>query len=392
MLTKDEFYYLSCKLKIICINVPGSLLHAGVERRTALTQMWSSVMSTEEGAILHLEFLDNTCTPAEVLSDDRLADIAKRQDTFYPFNLRHEVVASLLVTKQLREDHQTFIPFSSTGQMMYGQAKKYILSKDLVGEEKQLQQQWLSKMEEVLDSLIQKNWTWLVKILSHLQFKNHRDPVAVDTAIKELDILSIVYPKSGFVFEDYKCYDHAKQYLVLEGLLDAVRTKLTRTACTESHIRAYHHLARRDDCYGLVLEDDLFIDPSFPQQLCDVIQHLEEKQLKWDMVQLGYSIHKARPNVSFDHLLSKAPQGAYGSTAILVRDPRAVCDLLRESYYISAKAFPNDVVLALAAANHIITGFVVAKRKIGPVKDSHLSEIAGSQMDYTECCWDAENQ
>ena len=343
-LSQAAFNYLKEQLNTVCINVPGSLLHAGVERRDAFLNTWNSTMKSPGGEVLPVTFLPNPCTPAEIVADAHLTSLAKCHDTFVSPALRKAIVAKQLAHISDPEEAK-------------------------------------AKAIRLVELLILEHWDMCVELLKFLEFKNCCGmPATADFAVKHLGLQAVVYPKPGFLF--YLAYPEDQHGNMLVGLLDALRTKLTRTACTESHCRAYAYLCQQPDKIGLLLEDDLYIDPRFPDQLSYLLPHLKTKA--WDIVQLGYSVHAERPIVPYNSLLSVAPQGAYGNTAVLVRDPKTILQLLDAHRQGSGPILANDVVLAEAST---LSRFLAAKRLIGPPKGEHLSELVGKAMDYSRFCW-----
>lgn len=178
---------------------------------------------------------------------------------------------------------------------------------------------------------------------------------------------------------------------ILELVLDTVRTKLTRSACTESHVRAYQELTNSTEPVGLILEDDLVILPSLRDQIREIRKWLEAHSMEWDLIQLGWSKHSNRPVMFKPESPIGVPiNGVYGNTALLVNlrtnTPEKVIDLIENHRRFAAVVKANDVVLAESS----LRIFVAKDRLVGPPAGNHESVVAGKAMNYDQYCWDPE--
>jgi hypothetical protein len=281
-----------------------------------------------------VEFLENVCTCAEVVNNPGLLNLARKQDTFIPPPLRKLILGA---------------PASAS----LSEAGK---------------KQADSKIESIIDS----EWERLVGVLKALDF-NVRDS---DELLREIPI--------SYNLEFTK------------HLLDCVRTKITRTACTESHLRVYQKLDQSEKYLGLLLEDDLCILPGFWQQVEEIFQWLEENRPDWDIVQLGYSKHEGRAIEPIEGApVSLAPLGAYGNTAVLINNDNIaaykVFIRIKEHRGVALKEgnklLANDVVIAEYAQ---LNRYVANVRLVGPPPGNHISVLAGKEMNYDSCCWDPE--
>lgn len=200
---------------------------------------------------------------------------------------------------------------------------------------------------------------------------------------------------------NFQCRDLAQVEKFVQGdedaqtlswYLDAVRTMLTRTACTESHRRVYQAMAKRSESVGLLLEDDLSMLPGIEQQIQDILAWLKIHDPNWDIVQLGYSKHQGRPIDPIESSpLARATQGAYGNTAVLVNlansSAQRILDILQDSDDSPSYNTANDVTLA---ESDKINRYVATKRLVGPPPGDHLSVLTGTTMNYDSFCWDPE--
>jgi hypothetical protein len=178
---------------------------------------------------------------------------------------------------------------------------------------------------------------------------------------------------------------------ILRLILDTVRTKLTRTACTESHVRAYTELRKSEEPVGLILEDDLTMLPGLCDQIRQIQDWLKLHEIEWNLVQLGWSKHSDR-SVMFnpESPIGMPIKGVYGNTALLVNlqnnTPGNVTRLIHVHRRDDAVIKANDVVLAESS----LRIFVAKERLVGPPAGNHESVVAGKAMDYDQYCWDPE--
>jgi len=281
-----------------------------------------------------VEFLQNVCTCAEVVETPTLLSLAKLHGTFIPPPLR---------------------------KLILGAPASAVLSE--AGK---------TQADKKIEFIIDKEWVRLVSILKALDF-NLRDS---ENQLQQLAI-----------GEDLE---------LTKYLLDCVRTKITRTACTESHLRVYEKLHKSDKYLGLLLEDDLCILPGFWKQVKEIFEWLEENRPDWDIVQLGYSKHAERPIKPIEGApVSLAPLGAYGNTAVLINNDNiaAYKVFLRIKKHRKLalkegnKLLANDVVIAEYPQ---LNRYVANVRLIGPPPGNHISVLAGKEMNYDSYCWDPE--
>jgi hypothetical protein len=320
-------------LAVVAINVPGSLL----QKNPPLLR--KDALIAEIDNRLPLEFLPNVCILTEVSTE--LLHLAKLHDTFVPPPLR---------------------------KVILGRQPSDNLTDAEKAEGERAVHEFLS---------LPNNHQRLVAILVRQGF-NCQD-LNVDCS-------------------RYEWLDNFPDKLQALGwLLDCVRTKFTRTACTESHIRAYEYLAQKSQPYGLILEDDLRTLPEFYTQLEEIVKWLEDNNQEWDFIQLGYSKHDERPIIPIvGSPLALAPNGAYGNTAVLVNlkagSASRIAAVLREhrqtALRLQQPILANDVVLAQSQLKR----FVAAVRYVGPPLGNHESVLAGKTMNYDQYCWDAEQR
>lgn len=337
---------LEMKYPAVVINIPGSLVQPGLTRKEAFLTQWDRSGLNER---FELIFLENVCTPAEIVQDEHLLALAKKHDTFIQPGLR-KALLQVDPTVSLTEEQ-----------------KKVATT--------------------MVETMIDHWWEPLVTILRDLNFS------CQDTeAVARVPNSPVGNPE------------------VLAGLLDAVRTKLTRTACTESHIRAYRKLQALGDevelwsklhsvtdvsPVGLLLEDDLVILPQVSAQIESMLTCFgrQPPYWYWNTVQLGWSQLHDRPcqlvSVPGAPLITSS-NGAYGNTAVLVNLARhaaaKIVDLIEEARSRDACIVANDVILA----RHCHKRYLAWPRYCGPPIGNHLSVIVGKNMDYTQVCWDPE--
>jgi hypothetical protein len=346
-LDEEGFQYLWDNLTAICINIPGSLLQPGIFRYDEFDKIWRSTMKGPNGDYIPVRFLQNPCTPAEIAENPYLTYLAMRHDTFYPPGLKKELMAQYF---------PDYPPEVAKGKAI-GLAKGIIL----------------------------KNWDILINILKCLEFKNCQSEFKVGCAMGQLGLFETI-AQSGQLFGHV--FEEESRGRIMVGLLDATRTMLTRTACTESHRRAYEFLSKETTGkLGLILEDDLFIDPRFPDQLVQIMRKLVGENMVWDILQLGYSITPATVILPVDDLFVGTTTGVFGNTAVLVNSPKRVLQILEEECNGEGEIRANDVVLAKMAMSNRLA----KKRYIGPPKTTHLSEVTGLPMDYRVLCYDGED-
>lgn len=175
-----------------------------------------------------------------------------------------------------------------------------------------------------------------------------------------------------------------------------VRTKIVRTACSQSHIAAYERICQQPCTvlYGLILEDDVVMLPGFEAQIGELIEVLNTFDPNWSILRLGYSKHPDRPVIPCIKMpcLSQAPNGAYGNTALIVNRSNGsdanvakfLKDTFAEAIRTEKTVVANDVVLSAYPGTYYAT-----KRLVGPPSE-HNSIIAGKLMNYDKYCWDAE--
>jgi hypothetical protein len=321
----------SALLRTIAINVPGSLLQQNppILRKDDLKAKWKASAISK---IAYLTFLDNPCTPAEIVTNPEYLELAKRHDTFYPPPLL-----------------------------------KYLMKKDSLTEEEKAGATILAESE------ILRNWNFLITTLTGLGF-SCQDPAAV---------------------AHYDSSQLSGQPLV--WMLDALRTKLTRTACTLSHLRLYRDFDREMSeieypFAGLLLEDDLVFAPGLDKQIIDIVHWLQRNDSDWNFVQLGWSKHADRPVVEIPGSpLSRPVRGVFGNTAVLVNlgngSQKKLAKLIQAAQ-LATPVLANDVILAEGCDREHC--YVATQRLVGPPVGQHLSVLAGKAMDYSSVCWDPE--
>lgn len=317
-------------LKAVVINVPESLLQIDppILRKD---QFQKNFKKSNLRKLAYPVFLDNVCTPKQIVNDEALIEIAKRHDTFYPPPL----------LKLLMQKNASLTP-----------------------EEKE-------QAKIIAESEVLRHWDYLISTLEALNF-SCRDE------------------------EQVRKYDTEKlsgQLLFL--LLDVARTKLTRTACTVSHSRAYQAMIPYSDLFfsevALLLEDDVVFCPGIDQQIRDILIWLAEHDPQWSCVQLGWSKHPGDEIILIDNSpLSRSAKGVVGNTCILVNlineTPSKIVSLIRRKQ-LCTPVVPNDVILAEANDEH---WYLATKRLVGPPIGVHNSVLIGKEMDYTNVCWDQE--
>jgi GR25 family glycosyltransferase involved in LPS biosynthesis len=317
------------KYPAVVINVPGSLVQPGLTRKEAFLAQWERSGLGEQ---FELTFLENACTPAEIVHDLRLLTLAKKHDTFIQPGLR-----------------KALLGFDS--------------SVTLTAEQK-------AATTVMVEAMITHLWTPLINILIGLNFScQDKEAIALNSLVGNPDVLA--------------------------GLLDAVRTKLTRTACTESHLRAYRklHESRHSSSIGLLLEDDLVILPQAATQIEHISKYLSNYQPNWNTVQMGWSKLEDRPNylwLCHDAPLATSENNAYGNTAVLLnlahKGASQIVDLIERHRATESCIVANDVIMAEDRYGR----YLAWPRYIGPPIGNHLSVIVGKSMDYTRFCWDPE--
>ena len=315
------------KFSAIVINVPNTLVRPGLTRKDAFTQQWTR---SELSKIFELSFLEKVCTPSEIVQTPELMVLAKRHDTFFQPNLRKALLG--------------------------------------VSPTDRLSDQQKQQSTDLAEAIIAEHWDKLIEILQKLNF-SCRDDDAIKT----------------------QAIDTPWTPVILSGLLDAVRTKLTRTACTESHLRAYRKLQQSEAQVGLLFEDDVVILPQIKGQLNEAIAWLNQHDPDWNIVQLAWSKLPDRPATILefeDSPLIASNNGAYGNSAVLVnltnQSAQKIVDLIETHRSSGQDIVANDVILAEAK----LAQYLVKTRYIGPPLGEHSSVIAGKDMDYTKVCWD----
>lgn len=323
------------KIAAVVINVPGSMISPELSRLDAFKQQWQSAKLDD---IATLKVLDNVCTPTHVLADPTLTSFAKRHDTFILPKLRRRILG-VSDTYELTDDEKT-------------EAYKRV------------------------QNLISTNWNDLVKILSELDFKC-RD-------------IETVRPYAENTIWTPEC---------LSAILDALRTKITRTACTQSHKNAYRYLYECKADAGLLFEDDVVMLPGFKEQIQEILEWLNEHEPYWNFVQLGWSKLPDRPaelKLVPNAPLSTSSNGAFGNMAVLVNlncdTAWTIMDRFTSNRYRgdNDEINPNDLVLCKCVERGILRGYLATTRLVGPPAYAYPSVICGTAMDYTNVCWDPE--
>ncbi len=317
-------------IKAVVINVPGSLLQINppVYRKHEFDKNFKK---SDLRKLAYADFLDNVCTPKEIVNDPTLIEIAKRHDTFYPPPLL-----------------------------------KLLMNKPSLNPEEKEQAKILAESECL------RHWDTVVSILEQALNFSCRD----EEQVRKYDTEQL----SG---------------QLLFYLLDVVRTKLTRTACTVSHSRAYQAMTEYSQLYfsdvALLLEDDVVFCPGIDMQIRDILTWLAAHDPQWSCVQLGWSKHPGDEIIPIDNSpLSRSAKGVVGNTCILVNltneTPNKIVSLIQKKQ-LCTPVVPNDVILAEANDQH---WYLATKRLIGPPIGVHNSVLIGKEMDYTSVCWDQE--
>lgn len=323
------------KIAAVVINVPGSMISPYLSRLDTFKQQWEAAKLDD---IATLKVLENVCTPTEVLADFELKSFAKHHDTFIQPRLRRRILG-------VSDAHE------------------------LTPDDK-------ADANVRVQNLIATNWDDLVKILCKLGFKC-RDVENVRPYAER----TIWTPEA------------------LSEILDALRTKITRTACTESHKRAYRYLNETKADVGLLFEDDVVMLPGFKEQISEIAAWLDEHKPNWNFVQLGWSKLADRPaelRPIANSLVSKSSNGAFGNMAMLVNlridTAWVIMDRFTSNRYLGEnhEINPNDLVLCKCVERGVLNGYLATTRLVGPPAHAYPSVICGTAMDYTNVCWDPE--
>jgi len=213
-------------LPAVVIIVPRNAISPDFSQTEEFLSKWETNPLKDAYA---LEFLDNVCSAAEVIS--RFDKLAKK----YVLRFSDELLESTLGTFDRR--------------LTFGE-------KELASEK--------------IQQTILKNWDNLLHLLLELKFNT--------TDIKLLEKIDVKHTGS-------------LQHLLL--LLRAVKTKLIRVARNINYQRACLKLSLEKNVpYGLILEGDIFIGREAKQQIDDCVKWLEQNDPTWNILQIGWTPHK----------------------------------------------------------------------------------------------------
>lgn len=101
--------------------------------------------------------------------------------------------------------------------------------------------------------------------------------------------------------------------------------------CMLSHIKTWKKIAKGDSDFGLVLEDDCQLSDSFGEKVNELLNILNEKEINWDFLYLGYFGPGEKCDSISDNIISEFLK-IYLQTLILPKVESPSCDLIKNPY------------------------------------------------------------